>query len=72
MDLRPPRREQSPRRTQSSRPWRRRSRSSDWSLDPETTLEMIETGATGSRDRDDVSYHRPLEVTRERTDVVAS
>jgi hypothetical protein len=44
----------------------------DWSLDPETTLEMIATGATGSRDRDDVSYDRPLEVTRERTDVVAS
>ena len=44
----------------------------DWSLDPETTLEMIETGATGSRDRDDVSYDRPLEVTRERTDVVVS
>jgi hypothetical protein len=33
---------------------------------------MIETGATGSRDRDDVSYHRPLEVTRERTDVLVS
>jgi ketosteroid isomerase-like protein len=44
----------------------------DWSLDPETTLEMIATGATGSRDHHDVSYDRPLEVTRERTDVVAS
>ncbi len=33
---------------------------------------MIAIGATGSRDRDDVSYQRPLQVTRARTDVVAT
>jgi len=43
----------------------------DWSLDAEKTLEMLETGAVGSRDRDDVSYARPLEVTRARTDLGA-
>jgi ketosteroid isomerase-like protein len=43
----------------------------DWSLDPETTLEMIETGAKASLDKSDFSYHRPLEVTRERTDLGA-
>ena len=44
----------------------------DWSLDADTTREMIEIGATGTRDRDDWSYRRPLAVTRERTDVLAS
>jgi hypothetical protein len=43
----------------------------DWSHDPAMTVEMIETGATGSRSRDDVSYQRPLEVTRARTDLGA-
>jgi hypothetical protein len=43
----------------------------DWSLDPETTREMMEIGARGSRDRSDASYARPLEVTRPRTDLVA-
>jgi hypothetical protein len=39
----------------------------DWSLDPETTLEMIRTGAASSRDRSDPSYARPLQVTRPPT-----
>ena len=43
----------------------------DWSLDPQTTREMIATGANSTRDRSDYSYHRPLEVTRPRTDIVA-
>jgi len=41
----------------------------DWSLDADTTREMIETGAKGSRDRGDPSYQRPLVVTRRRTDI---
>jgi ketosteroid isomerase-like protein len=44
----------------------------NWSLDPAMTLEMLETGATGTRDRTDFSYHRPLQVTRARTDLVAT
>jgi hypothetical protein len=40
----------------------------DWSLDPESTREMIETGARATTDRNDPSYARPLEVTRPRTD----
>ena len=41
----------------------------DWSLDPDLTREMRDTGARATRDRSDVSYARPLEVTRARTDV---
>ncbi len=41
----------------------------DWTLDPETTREVIETGAKSTRDRSDFSYHRPLVVTRRRTDI---
>ena len=41
----------------------------DWAPDPATTRELLETGAAGSRDRSDVSYHRPLVVTRARTDL---
>ncbi len=41
----------------------------DWSLDPESTLEMIERGAKATRARTDFSYHRPLEVTRPHTDL---
>jgi SnoaL-like domain len=40
----------------------------DWSLDANVTREMIETGANGTRDRSDFSYHRPLVVARQRTD----
>jgi ketosteroid isomerase-like protein len=40
----------------------------DWSLDPDTAREMIATGAKGARDHTDVSYDRPLQVTRPRTD----
>ena len=43
----------------------------DWALDADTTRELLATGATASRDPSDYSYHRPLIVTRERTDIVA-
>ena len=39
----------------------------DWAPDAETTRELIETGAMGTRDRSDLSYHRPLVITREPT-----
>ncbi len=41
----------------------------DWAPDAETTRGLIQTGAVATRDRDDISYQRPLVVTRERTDV---
>jgi ketosteroid isomerase-like protein len=43
----------------------------DWSLDPAMTVEMLETGAKAATGRSDPSYDRPLQVTRERTDVGA-
>ena len=43
----------------------------DWAPDPETTRELVATGATATRDRTDISYDRPLVVTRERTDAVS-
>ena len=44
----------------------------DWSLDADTTRDLIETGASAARDRGDSSYQRPLVVTRERTDLSSS
>jgi hypothetical protein len=41
----------------------------DWGLDAATTRELITTGAEATRDKGDCSYHRPLIVTRERTDL---
>ena len=41
----------------------------DWSLDADTTREMIDTGAKATRDTSDLSYHRPLVITRQRTDI---
>jgi hypothetical protein len=36
----------------------------NWSLDPDTAREMIETGTSGAQDASDPSYERPLQVTR--------
>ncbi len=41
----------------------------DWSLEADTTRELLETGAQATRDRSDLSYHRPLVITRARTDI---
>jgi hypothetical protein len=41
----------------------------DWALDADATRALVETGAVATRDRSDLSYDRPLVVTRARTDV---
>lgn len=40
-----------------------------WNIDPRAAAELIGLSATPTRDKDDPSWRRPLEV--ERSDVVA-